>query len=187
MPEGRPTKDGLAVPRKRTIFPSDSDSLVALFKDDIIQEWQKRLGKTEDEISMGRKTNIPGWMEFMAAHILEFLVNAGVTTEGRGFDLTSVNTGTFSRDFLDSDTVYRSYVKRVNELRLTACRLGGNIPTTRSTVPGPMGDPGPRGRRGSVWYSGSTPPAETNLTDLQDLDRYLRKGAKHGNMWKGCG
>ena len=33
----------------------------------------------------------------MAAHILELLVNAGVTTEGRGFDVTSVDRFPLSR------------------------------------------------------------------------------------------
>ncbi len=33
----------------------------------------------------------------MAAHILEFLVNAGVTTEGCGIDLTSVDRFPLSR------------------------------------------------------------------------------------------
>ena len=55
------------------------------------------LGETSGEIDGETETNIPGWTEFMAAHILEFLVNAGVTTEGCGIDLTSVDRFPLSR------------------------------------------------------------------------------------------
>lgn len=138
---GRPTTARLELLRKRNVLPGDSESLVNLFTDDQIQDWQIQLGETEAEVADNTATIIPGWQPFLAAYILEFLANTGVTTEGRGFDVTSVDSETFSRDFLDSDTIYRNYAKRVNELRGAARRLGGNIPTTRSNIPGAPLDP----------------------------------------------
>lgn len=150
LPVGRPTTAKLELLRKRNILPGDSESLVNLFSDEQVRAWQLQIGETANEIADADSATIPGWQEFMAAYILEYLGNAGITTDGGSLDVTSVDSGTFSRDFLDSDTTCRTYLKRANELRSTARRLGDTIRTTRSTIPGSAGPLGPVGPAGSM-------------------------------------
>ena len=96
-----------------------------------------------------------GYVEFLAAEVLDGLVQAGLATDGRQLELVSVSTGGLQRTFANSAEAADAMTRRANDLRRKARLFGGTYnPSILRGEKGPPGEPGPKGPPGDQGPQG---------------------------------
>ena len=119
--KGRPTVDNAPDP----VFPNNYPLLIDLFDDDTIRCIQLELGEPPDRLR--NTTDIVGWKYFFAARVLETIIEAGLTVDGRPLDITSVDTGGYGTNYVNASEYIEIVNNRVSELRIKGRKLGGEI------------------------------------------------------------
>ena len=98
-----------------------------------------------------------GYVEFLAAEILDALVQAGFTQEGRPLDISQISTGGMQRSFPPARDIADAMTRRGNDLRRKARLLGGTY--NPSMLQGQEGPPGIQGPKGPPGPPGPPPSA----------------------------
>ena len=119
--KGRPTTANAPDP----VFPNNYPLLIDLFDTDTIKEIQLEIGEPPDRLS--NTTDIVGWKYFFAARVLETIIEAGLTMEGRPLDITSVDTGGYGTNYVNASEYIEIINNRIRELRAKGRKLGGEI------------------------------------------------------------
>ena len=106
-------------------FPHRTRCCGDLFTDEFIANLQDRIGEPRLSIDTGIEVKAIGFAEFLAAEIIDALVQAGFTHEGRPFDLSQVSTGGLQRIYPGAQEVADTMGRRATDLRRKGRLLGG--------------------------------------------------------------
>ena len=124
------------------IFPASNEALTNLFTDVFLANLQDRIGEPRLSIDTGVEVKAIGFGEFLAAEIIDALVQAGITQEGRPIDLSQVSTGGLQRIYPAASDVADAMTRRASDLRRKGRLLGGTynpLIKTGQVVPGVVG------------------------------------------------
>lgn len=161
---GRPTLANLTIENGITVQaipPDDYGALNQIFSDPIVKELQVRAGEDPATAEGGTETDVVAWDHWMAAEVIDFTTDAGVTVSGRPIDVQTFNSEDINRSFVSPDQYRAEARKRSASLRAVARALGGSVgsvvrlqgppgPAGADGPPGADGMPGPPGRDGAA-------------------------------------
>ena len=163
---GNPTN---AVTAGLTSVPPDNiESLTELFTTELVQQLQRQAGESSETIDSGKRTNAVAFEYWLASEIVETLLDANTTPEGRSIDIFTYDMEGVSRSFAPPAETRKNLHRRMDSLRSKARRLGGKLlvaleqgppgPPGPAGADGTDGDTGPRGPKGDRGNTGSRGP-----------------------------
>jgi len=109
------------------LVPNNDDTLAEIFTDDFIRKIQEKAGENPTTIADRTEANQAGWMEAMAASIIETTISAGYTTEGRPIDLEGVNSAGVVSNYSTGPELHQIMRRRVADLRAQARKKGADL------------------------------------------------------------
>lgn len=154
---GRPSADN----QRDFLVPNNDQVLAELFTDDVLRGLQVRSGEPRETVENGGESTAVGGTESLAATIIEATLTAGYTTEGRPFDLESIDSGGLISAYATVDNAQIAMRRRISELRQQVRILGGNL-TPDLVVAGPTGPAGPQGPPGPMGMAGGLTAVATD-------------------------
>ena len=138
--------------------PADVTVLRRLFKRSLIATLQRRVGETPESILNETTVDGIGYVEFLAAEILQTLAGQNIDVQGRSLDITNTTSGGFQQSFASPEAARRELLRRASELRTVARNAGGEALMVVQGPPGPKGDDGRDGDRGPEGPEGPVGP-----------------------------
>ena len=122
--------------------PADPVALQRAFPVSLLATLQRRVGESLDSILTNSPVEAIGYVEFLAAEILQTLAGQNLDPQGRSLDLNNMTSGGFQQSFETAEVARRGLLKRAGELRALARSAGGQA---LQKIAGPKGDQGERG------------------------------------------